>query len=107
MTHSSSAQGYESRSSYISDDDLAALENDFILPPIEQIESPVKQASVRKEMTTEEQIELLREQQARESTQSVERVKKTQKAVRFTSETKTARRPSTLARKSSTYARRM
>lgn len=106
MTHSSSSQGYDSRSSYISDDDLAALENDFVLPPIEQIESPVEPPSARKEMTTEEQIELLREQQARESTQSIERVKKTQKAVRFTSETKSPRRSSALARKTSTYARR-
>ncbi|KAK5947473.1 hypothetical protein PMZ80_001623 [Knufia obscura] len=99
MHSSSSSQGYESSSSsYISDDDLLALDS-LPMPPVEHIPSPTsapQQEQPKREMTTEEQIAMLREMQEREQAQLQQQRQRAQqqRAVRFATEHKKPRRPS-------------
>lgn len=106
MIHSSSSQGYESSSSYITDDDLLALDA-LAMPPVEHIPSvsPAPQQQTKREMTTEEHIALLREVQEREQAQLQQQQRQRaqqQRAVRFATEQRKPRRPSTLSRRSTT-----
>ena len=109
MQHSSSSQGsdYSSVSSYISDDDLLAL--DDIALPIERISNPTSapRQESRREMTTEEHIAMLREVQEREQAQmQQQRRQQQQRVVRFASEQRKPRRPSGGALKRSNTTRR-
>ncbi|KAK6375200.1 hypothetical protein LTR64_003319 [Lithohypha guttulata] len=113
MSHSSSSQGYDSSSSssYISDDDLLALD-DLAMPPIEHIPSVTSAPQQPKhEMTTEEHIAMLREMQDREQAQNQQQRQRAQqqRAVRFATEQRKPRRPSNLSQRrntSQTMARR-
>lgn len=81
MLHSStSSQGYTTSqtSSYISDDDLLALD-DLAMPPIEYISSPTSAPrQPKRELTTEEQIAMLQEMQEREQGSSQRRLQQQQ-----------------------------
>jgi len=111
MQHSSSSQGYDSStSSYISDDDLLALED--LALPIERIpnltSAPRSEQQQKREMTTEEHIAMLREMQEREQAQMQQQQRRAQqqRAVRFATEQRKPRRPSGLSQKRNTTARR-
>ncbi|KAJ9650882.1 hypothetical protein H2198_009822 [Neophaeococcomyces mojaviensis] len=115
MLHRSSSQGYDhtSSSSYISDDDLLALDSDLAMPPMEQanIQPPTSQPQPRKELTTEEQIAMLREQQEREQAQlqalqAQQKRTMQQRTVRFATDQRKPRRPSGPSQKRSGTARR-
>lgn len=108
MHSSSSSQGCDSSSSYISDDDLLALDN-LPMPPIEPISSPTsppRHEQPKRELTTEEQIAMLREMQEREQAQLQQRQRaQQQRTVRFATEHKKPRRPSNLSRRSTATRR--
>lgn len=110
MLHSSSSsQGYNpSTSSYISDDDLLALD-DLAMPPIEYISSPTSAPrQPQREMTTEEQIAMLREMQEREQEHASAKSKaQQQRTVRFAAEQKKTRRVSGASQRRSTTPRRV
>lgn len=94
MLHNSQEEHSEP-SSYLSDDDLLYINctgNSHALP-IESIPNPER--PVRKEMTTEEHIAMLREQQEREQHMESRRSSHYQpKQVRFATEQRKPRRPS-------------
>jgi len=109
MHSSSSSQGYDASSSYISDDDLLALDN-LPMPPIEHISSPTSgssQEQPKREVTTEEQIAMLRDMQEREQAQLQQQRQRAQQQrnVRFATEQKKPRRPSNLQRRSTATRR--
>lgn len=113
MYRSTSSQGHESppTSSYISDDDLLALE-DLDMPPIEHISNPTsaprQDQQPKREMTTEEHIAMLREMQEREQAHSQQQRQRAQqqRVVRFAAELRKSRRPSGLSQRRSTSTRR-
>lgn len=113
MTHNSSSQGYESSSSYISDDDLLAID-ELTMPPVEYIPliTSAPQQSVqqsKREMTTEEHIAMLREMQEREQAQVQQQRQRAQqqRTVRFAAEQRKPRRSSNLSQRRSTTVRRV
>lgn len=110
MQHSSSSQGYEtsSTSSYISDDDLLAL--DEISLPIERIAnitSAPRMEQPKRELTTEEHIAMLREMQEREqAANQYQRKPQPPRTVRFASDSRKPRRPSGVSQKRNVVAKR-
>lgn len=107
LHRSSSSQGSDASSSYISDDDLLSLD-DLVMPPIEHIPSVTSAPQQpTEEMTTEEQIAYLREQQDREQAQMQQQKQRAQqqRAVRFAAEQRKPRRPSNLQRRSTNTRR--
>lgn len=110
MHSSSSSQGYEfsSSNSYISDDDLLALV-DLAMPPIEQIptiSSQTRPQPPKREMTTEEQIAMLRDMQDREQAQQQQQRQRAQqqRTVRFATEQRKPRRSSNMSTRRTTTA---
>jgi len=75
------------------------------MPPTEHIPSPTsapREEQPKREMTTEEQIAMLREMQEREQAQLQQQRQRAQqqRSVRFVTEHKKPRRPSNLQRRS-------
>lgn len=109
MHSSSSSQGYETSSSnsYISDDDLLALDN-LAMPPVEHIPSitsaPRQQQQPKREMTTEEHIAMLRDMQEREQSQLQQQRQRAQqqRTVRFAADQRKPRRSSNLSQRRGT-----
>lgn len=108
MLHSSSSQGWDA-SSYLSDDDLLSLDSNPLptsMPPMETIPS-IQPQTTRKEMTTEEQIAMLREmQEKQEQSASQQRRPQAQRHVRFNNTDRKPRRSSNLSSRRGSSTRR-